>query len=241
VGVLREVLAWLADQEMRSRIRQNSGPEDRSRIRQNSGPEDRSRIRQNSGRRQDARSVLKDGGDESGRANLAVALLRAVGVPARTASVVVVGGEQEPPLFLQIYLPEHGWETLRVTADGADSAPPAHLLLAATHPAQEADAPWGLPRGGQPVAGPEHGAGWLQGRGQAKGTVLLSPGAEPFRPDDLAALWAEALAHPLAARRPAEWNAALPPAALAEDWAAFWQAIQEARAAAGAAGKPHRE
>jgi hypothetical protein len=55
--------------------------------------------------------------------------------------------------------------------------------------------------------------------------VLLSPGAEPFRPDDLAALWAAALAQPLAARRPAEWNAAWPRAALAEDWAAFWPAI----------------
>jgi len=227
VGVLREVLAWLADQDMRSRIRQNSGR----------SQDMRSRNRQNSGRGQDARTVLRNGGDESGRANLAVALLRAVGVPARTASVVRVGEEQEPSLFLQIYLPEHGWETLRVTAEGADTAPPAHLLLAATHPAQEVDAPWGIPRGGQPIAGPEHGAGWLQGRVRARGTVLLSPGAEPFRPDDLAALWAQALAQPLAARRPAEWNAALPLAALAEDWGAFWQAIREARAAAGAAGK----
>jgi hypothetical protein len=212
VGVLREVLAWLAG-EVPARL----------------------------GSWQEARSVLKDGGDESGQAHLAVALLRAVGVLARTASVVTVGEEQEPSLFLQIYLPEHGWETLPVTADGADTAPPAPLLLAVTHPAQEVDAPWGLPRGGQPVAGPEHGAGWLQGRVRAQGTVLLSPGAEPFRPDDLAALWAAALAQPLAARRPAEWNAAWPRAALAEDWAAFGPAIREARAAAGAAGKPQSE
>jgi len=215
VGVLRQVLQWLAEEPPEPLTQGSTW--------------------------QDARTVLEREGDASGQANLAVALLRAAGVPARTASVVPVGEGVERPLFVQVYLPERGWETLPAAAGGADSSLGIYLLLAATHPAQEGDGPWGIPRGGQAVAGPERGAGWLLGCCQAKGTRLLFAGGEPLRPAALADLWTQALAQPLAARRPADRTAALRRAASAQDWTAFWQAIDEARSAVGENGGQETE